>query len=113
MDIKSNYTPGQAREIGFDRNAYEVAAEGAFTGTLVMKIYGDFCIRCYFETIDGRKLKLTAWQNRRTGKYGPYRSGMDFKEIPLQTVWENNVGLSRTGNPTWIEAKEAARGGIV
>jgi hypothetical protein len=106
METKSNCTPAQAREIGFDRNAYTPAAVGTFTGTLIMKIYGDFCLRCYFETADGRKLKVTAWQNRRTGKCGPYRSGMDFKEIPLQTKWENSVGLSRTGKLVWTGAKE-------
>ena len=58
MDIKSNYTPAQARETGFDRNAYTPAAEGVFTGTLVMKVYGDFCLRCYFETDDGQTLAV-------------------------------------------------------
>jgi hypothetical protein len=107
MDTKSNYTPAQARESGFDRNAYTPAAEGVFTGTLVMKIYGDFCLRCYFETDGGEKLKLTAWQDRRTGKYGPRGSSADFKDIPLQTKWKNRVGLSRTGKPTWADAEEA------
>ena len=112
MDIKSNYTPAQAREIGFDRNAYTPAAEGVFTGTLVMKVYGDFCLRCYFETDDGQKLKLTAWQNRRTGQYGPRFSGVDFKDVPLKTKWENRVGRSRTGKAVWIKADETVRGGI-
>jgi len=105
-DIKSNYTPAQAREIGFDRNAYASATvEGTFTGTLVMKIYGDFCLRCYFETKDGQKLKLTAWQDRRTKRYGPRGSEVNFKDIPLQTKWENEVGHSRTGKLTWKTAK--------
>ena len=108
MDEKSNYTPTQAREIGFDRNAYATATEGVFIGTLVMKIYGDFCLRCYFETENGQKLKLTAWQNRRTGKYGPRGSGIDFKDVPLKTKWKNRVGVSRTGKPAW---EETVRGG--
>jgi len=106
MDAKSNYTPAQAREIGFDRNAYTPADEGVFTGRLVMKIYGDFCLRCYFQTADGQKLKVTAYQNRGTGLYGPYRSGMNFKAVPLQTKWKNSVGKSRTGKLTWTDAVE-------
>ena len=106
MDAKSNYTPAQARETGFDRNAYTPAAEGVFTGALVMKVYGDFCLRCYFETDGGEKIKLTAWQNRSTGLYGPYRSGMDFKAVPLHTKWKNSVGKSRTGKLTWTDAVE-------
>jgi len=112
MDDKHNYTPAQAQEAGFDRNAYTPAAEGAFIGTLVMKIYGDFCLRCYFETDCGRKLKLTAWQNRRTGRFGPRGSGIDFKDIPLKTKWENRVELNRTGKPTWVQAEETVQGGI-
>jgi len=112
LDAKNNYTPAQARETGFDRNAYTPAAEGVFIGTLVMKVYGDFCLRCYFETDEGRKLKLTAWQNRRTGKYGPRGSGIDFKDVPLNSKWENSVGVSRTGKAVWITANETVRGGI-
>ena len=112
MDEKGNYTPAQARETEFDRNAYTPAGEGYFIGTLVMKVYGDFCLRCYFNGADGRKLKLIAWQNRRTGKYGPRGSGLDFKDIPLQSKWENRVGVSRTGRPVWIKAEETVRGGI-
>ena len=106
MDEKSNYTPAQAREIGFDRNAYTSAGEGIFTGTLVMKVYGDFCLRCYFVTDNGHRLKLTAWQNRRTGKYDPHGSCIDFKNVPLNSKWENRVKLSRTGKPTWVQAEE-------
>jgi len=113
LDAKSNYTPAQAREAGFDRNAYTPAAEGSFIGTLVMKVYGDFCLRCYFETDEGRKLKITAWQNRRTGKYGPRGSGIDFKDVPLKSKWENRVGTNRTGQAVWIQAEETVRGGIV
>jgi len=105
---RTNYTPLQAREAGFDRNKYAAASEGEFTGALVMKIYGDFCIRCYFLTDEGYKVKLTAWQNRRTGHYGPRWCGVDFKDISLLTRWRNRVGLSRTGKPTWIEAEELA-----
>lgn len=110
MDIQGNYTPAQAREAGFDRSGYAPAAEGVFTGTLAMKIYGDFCLRCYFVTDGGGKVKLTAWQNRRTGRCGPYRSGMDFEAVPLQTKWENSVGLSRSGKLAWIGAKEMEGG---
>jgi hypothetical protein len=107
LNEKSNYSPAQAREIGFDRNAYAPAAEGEFMGVLVMKVYGDFCIRCYFETADGEKVKLTAWQNRLTGQYGPRGSGIDFKNVPLQTIWHNRVGQSRTGALTWVAAEES------
>jgi len=110
MDAKSNYTPAQAREIGFDRNAYTPAAEGVFTGRLVMKVYGDFCLRCYFETDGGEKIKLTAWQNRRTGRYGPYRSGMDFATVPLQSIWGIRVERSKTDKLTWIAATQLSGG---
>ena len=113
MDAQNNYTPIQARETGFDRNAYATPTiEGVFTGTLVMKIYGGFCLRCYFITEHGKKVKLTAYQNRRTGRYGPRGCGIDFKDVPLNTKWDNRVGMSRTGKPIWIEAEETVRGGI-
>jgi hypothetical protein len=106
VDTKSNFTPLQAREAGFDRNGYAPAAEGNFTGTLVMKIYGDFCLRCYFETDNGERLKLTAWQDRKTERYGPRGCGVDFKKTPLFTKWANRVGLSRTGKPSWADAEQ-------
>ncbi|MCL2253592.1 MAG: hypothetical protein FWC09_04035 [Lachnospiraceae bacterium] len=111
MEIKSNYKHIQARQLGFDRNAYTSADEGDFSGMLVMKVYGDFCLRCYFETDDGRKLKITAWQDRRTKRYGPRASLVDFKAILLGTKWENTVGLSQTGKVTWRMAKEI--GGVI
>jgi hypothetical protein len=109
MDEKSNYTPAQAREIGFDRNAYAPADEGIFTGKLVMKIYGDFCLRCYFETANGGKIKLTAWQNRRTKRYGPRGSETDFKDVPLNTILGCRVETSRTGKLTWAATVELSR----
>jgi hypothetical protein len=106
LQEKSNYTPAQAREIGFDRNAYTPAAEGVFTGTLVMKIYGLFCLRCYFETANGKKLKLTARQNRRTKRYVPKGCIIDFEEVPLQTKWESYVQKNRIGKLEWVVIKE-------
>jgi len=106
MDSKGNYTSTQAREIGFDRSEYTPAAVGVFMGRLVMKVYGDFCIRCYFVTDGGEKLKLTAWQNRRTGRYGPRGCETDFKDVPLQTVWSNRVEKSKTGKPAWTAAAQ-------
>jgi hypothetical protein len=111
LNEKSNYTPAQAREIGFNRNEYAPAAERFFTGTLVMKIYGAFCLRCYFETVNGEKLKLTAWQNRRTGRYVPNACLIDFKEVPLKTKWEIVVSKNRIGRLTWAVIKEVAETG--
>ncbi len=105
MDTKKNYTPQQAREIGFDRSLYAPATEGSFTGKLVMKIYGDLCLRCYFETDSGERLKLTAWQNRKTGMYGPRGCEADLKSANLGTIWNNRVGLSRNGKLSWVFAE--------
>jgi len=107
MDEKSNYTPAQAREIGFDRNAYTAADVGSFIGTLVMKVYGDFCLRCYFDAPNGRKVKVTAWQNRRTGRYGPRGSELDFKDIPLHTRWAVLIKRNKAGKLFWSKALDA------
>jgi hypothetical protein len=106
MSKKSNYTPLQAKEAGFNRRDYSPADMGVFTGTLVMKIYGEFCLRCYFQTDIGEKLRLTAWQDKKTGLYGPRGCGVDFKKIPLHTKWANRVGLSRKGTPSWSDAEQ-------
>ncbi len=106
MDTKNTFTPMQAKEAGFKRNDYSPAAEGVFTAMLVMKIYGDFCLRCYFQTEDGKKLKLTAWQDRKSGRYGPRGCGIDWGKVPLFTKWSNHVALSRTGRPSWVDAEQ-------
>jgi hypothetical protein len=114
MDAINNYTPAQAREIGFDPSTYTPADTGCFIGTLVMKIYGDdFSLRCYFDAPNGRKLRITAWKNRRTGKYGPPQrlsargSGIDFQDIPLQTNWGILVKKNKAGKLFWSKALDA------
>jgi len=106
LEATSVYTHKEARAIGFNRNAYVPASEGVFEGQLVMKVQGDFCIRCYFETDNGSKIKLVAWQNRQTGRYGPRGCGVDFNTVPLNTIWENRVELDKTKKLIWTSAVE-------
>ena len=110
MESRVNYSYVQAREIGFDRNAYTPAAEGVFMGRLVMKIYGDFCLRCYFQTADKQKLKVTAYQNRRTGRYSPRRSEVNFETVPLQTIWGIRVERNKRDRLTWVAATQLSGG---
>ncbi|MCL2189165.1 MAG: hypothetical protein FWC16_09625 [Defluviitaleaceae bacterium] len=108
MEANHVYTQKQAREAVFNRNAFTPAKEGVFEGQLVMKVYGDFCIRCYFETDNGQKLKLVAWQNRQTGRYSPRGSNIDFKSVALNSTWENRVELDKTKKLVWTDAVEMA-----
>jgi hypothetical protein len=71
-----------------------------------MKVYSTFWLRCYFETAEGEKLKLTVWESLKTRRFIPKGYNGDFKDVPLKTKWEIAVGKDRQGNQKWAIVRE-------
>lgn len=98
--------------LGTDGLYYEdyVAPEepGTFTGKLVSRQWwyhgSRFALICNFLTGNGQRIALFAFQ-KDTGFYGPRYGEVNFKTAEIDTWWECEVRMTRTGRCTWICAQ--------
>lgn len=64
-----------------------------------------FALICNFQTEDGRKIALFAFQ-KETGFYGPRCGDVNFKHIEMNTLWKCEIKKTRTGRCTWVSAQQ-------
>lgn len=106
---KRALTVKQAEEIGFNRGEYSAPkVEGDFVGTLIMKIYGEQNIYCYFITEIGEKIRVNIWyDDRKDNSFHPRKCDIDFSYVPLNTKWRITIETSRKGKLKWTNAVAA------
>jgi len=79
-----------------------------FIGRLVSTVWWNKRKRnaliCNFETEDGRKIALLAFQ-KETGLYGPRYGNVNFKQAETDTLWKCEIKMTRTGHCTWASAE--------
>ena len=82
---------------------------GTFIGRLVSTEWwhkrNNFALICDFETEDGQKIALFAFQ-KETGFYGPRCGDVNFKKVEMNTIWKCEVKTTRTGRCTWVKAEQ-------
>ena len=80
-----------------------------FVGRLVSTEWwhkgGRFALICNFQTEDGRRIALFAFQ-KETGFYGPRDGEVNFKHVEKNTLWRCELQMTRTGRCTWISARQ-------
>lgn len=64
-----------------------------------------FALICNFQTEDGRRIALFAFQ-KRTGFYGPRYGKTNFKQVKMGTLWQCETQMTRTGRCTWARARQ-------
>ena len=101
------YSDNQAAEMGFERAAYKFpTAPGKGTGTLVMKIWGNKCLICYFKMDDGEKLKLSVFREHEFDRFfQPEKCSLDMSEVKIGSVMEISYGITKNGTAKFLTAK--------
>jgi len=100
------YSENQVREMGFPRADYSFPKEpGEGSGTLVMKMWGNKCLICYFDMDDGSKIKLSLFREHETDRhFFPENSEIDFTEVEIGSQMEIAYGITRTGKAKFLTA---------
>ena len=80
---------------------------GEATATLVMKQWGkQGVLICYFDTDDGRKLKLCVWFSRNDARsYRPRHSDLDLSYIGISSRMNIAYDLTASGKSRFLEAE--------
>ena len=109
MVEKRGYIPSDLEEMGFDVNQYPLPSEaGEATATLVMRKWGKrLNLICYFDTDDGRKLKLLAYRDdRKGGRYTTRENDICMSYQPLGSRWKIKYTITPRGNTSWLSADQ-------
>lgn len=101
------YSEHQAEEMGFPRSQYQFPnTAGKGTGILVMKIWGNKCLVCYFDMDDGEKIKLAAFREHTHDRFfQPEKSELDLAGVEIGSVMEISYGITGTGRANFLSAK--------
>lgn len=89
-------------------HAYQFPSrEGSFTGRLVKKRRNGLGgLNCYFDSDDGRAIKLCAWDNGFPGgTYKPRNTDIDIFKVPRRTRMRASYRTSHSGKTQWLEAE--------
>lgn len=95
---------------GFYYNDYTAPdSPGKFVGKLVGAEWwrkgSRFALICNFETEDGRRIALFAFQ-KHTGFYGPRYGETNFKGMEKNTIWLCEIQKTGTGRCFWANARQ-------
>ena len=101
------YSEHQAEKMCFPRSQYQFPnAAGKGTGTLVMKIWGNKCLVCYFDMDDGENIKLAAFREHTHDRFfQPEKSELDLAGVEIGSVMEISYGITSTGRAKFLSAK--------
>ena len=106
--VRRGFSKNQVIDMDFPIREYDFPdGAGNFTGTLVMKKWNsNRALICYFDTNDGRKLKLCVWYKYSADKaYRPQKSELDISYVELDSRLLVEYETMKSGKTRWVDAK--------
>ena len=102
------YSKDAIMEMEFPTKEYEFPeTAGKFIGTLVMKKWNSKGgLLCYFDTDDGRKLKLCVWFNYKSERsYRPKSCDLDISYVNIGSTLQVEHAITKSGKSKWLTAE--------
>lgn len=105
--MRRGYSKNQVMDMEFPMRDYDFPqGTGEFTGTLVMKKWGDRnSLICYFDTDDDEQFKLCVWYKYDAARaYRPKNSEMDITRVEIGARMKVSYEPTKSGKTAWLDA---------